>query len=48
VGLGTIEEELLQIIDHKRVIISQIMDGDMPEDNSLISELIEKYKERGK
>ena len=47
VGLGTIEEELLQIIDHKRVIISQIMDGDMPEDNSLISELIEKYKERG-
>lgn len=44
VGLNTIEERIASIIDKKRIVLSQILDGETPAEESLISILIDYYK----
>jgi len=43
-GLDTIEENLAELIDHKRTIIDQTIDGKETEKKSLLVELMEKYR----
>lgn len=46
VGLDTIEEDLTEVIDSKRKVITEIMDGELPEEEAMLTILIEKYKEQ--
>lgn len=41
---GTIEEEIAHLIDKKRKILDSVLDGQITEEESLLSELIAKYK----
>lgn len=43
---GTIEEEILKLIDEKRKIITEVLDGKDVEDKSILSELLNRYYER--
>jgi len=45
VGENTIEERILNILRNKESIISQVLDGEIFEDKSVMMELIESYKE---
>lgn len=40
---GTIENEIADLIDHKRKVLNQVLDGKKTEESSLLSELLEKY-----
>lgn len=42
---GTIEERIISLLDSKRTIISQIMDGEDPVDEDLLDELLKQYVE---
>jgi SWI/SNF-related matrix-associated actin-dependent regulator 1 of chromatin subfamily A len=42
---GTIEEELAELIDEKRKIIDSVLDGRSTDENSMLSELMQKYSE---
>jgi SNF2 family DNA or RNA helicase len=44
IGVDTIEEEIAQILDRKRIVLDSILDGIQPEEESLLMMLIEKYK----
>jgi len=48
VGLNTIEEYIVRLIDKKRNILSKVLDGREVEKESLLGELIEKIKEEEK
>lgn len=43
---GTIEEMMAQIIDRKRKVLDMVLDGQQSSESSLLSELIQLYKER--
>jgi len=45
VGLNTIEESIVELIDQKRKVVMAVLDGEEPEDSSLVSELIKQFKE---
>ena len=45
VGEGTIEEKILKLIDSKRKVISDVLDGKDITGNSLLSELLSEYYE---
>lgn len=42
---NTIEEEIVQMLDKKRKVLDQVLDGKQPEEESLLTELIKKYTE---
>ena len=44
---NTIEEEIAQMLDKKRKILDQVLDGKQPDQESLLTELIKKYQDRG-
>lgn len=44
VGLDTIDEEMARIIDSKRKVLTSILDGQTPQEDSMVSLLINKYK----
>jgi len=44
VGLRTIEEEIIRILDEKDKIITQVLDGKTIENNTLLTGLLNKYK----
>lgn len=43
---GTIEEDIALLIDEKRKVLDQILDGKNPEDESLLLSLIKRLKEK--
>jgi intein/homing endonuclease len=45
-GLNTIDETMAEIIDQKRKVITAIMDGGSPDNESLLTLLIDKYKNK--
>lgn len=42
---GTIEERTARLIDKKRKVLDAVLDGQEPEEQSLLSELMEEYKQ---
>jgi SWI/SNF-related matrix-associated actin-dependent regulator 1 of chromatin subfamily A len=44
VAENTIEEEIIKLIDQKREILQRILDGTTPETESILTELLNKYK----
>jgi len=44
---GTMEEEIAQLIDKKRQILSQVLDGKDADTESMLSELLQKYSGGG-
>lgn len=47
-AIGTIEDYIAEIIDNKRKIGSEIIDGESPADSTMLAKLIEKYKKNEK
>ncbi len=43
-GLNTVEEEISEIIDSKRRVITAIMDGELPEQQSMLTILMNRYR----
>ena len=43
---GTIEEEIMELLDSKRKVLTAVLDGTTTETESLLSELLKTYKER--
>jgi SWI/SNF-related matrix-associated actin-dependent regulator 1 of chromatin subfamily A len=43
---GTIEEEIANLLDSKRITITSILDGTTPEATTLFQELLKKYQRR--
>ncbi len=41
---GTIEEEIAELIDQKRNVVSQVLDGEEAASSSLLVDLLKKYK----
>lgn len=48
IAKGTIEEDLAEMLDIKKISISKTMDGQTPDNDSLISKLLDKYKKRAR
>jgi SNF2 family DNA or RNA helicase len=46
VALGTIEEEIAELLDKKRKVIDSILDGKPIDNPSVLTELIEAVKEK--
>lgn len=46
VAKGTIEEDIVELLDKKCKILNQVLDGQDADDTSMFSELLEKLKER--
>lgn len=40
---GTMEEEIAELIDHKRQVLSQVLDGKDADEDSMFMELLKKY-----
>lgn len=47
IASDTVEEDVMTLIDKKRTVITQIMDGKVPEDSTILTELLKLYKEKG-
>jgi len=47
-AVGTIEERIAGIIDNKRKVLDQVLDGKEPERDSLLRELLDQYKKEFK
>ena len=43
---NTIENDIIEILDEKRQKLDAVLDGRAPEEDTLLSKLLEKYKER--
>lgn len=43
IGKSTVEERIAQIIDRKRIMIKEAIDGDMPKKNEILMELLDSY-----
>lgn len=41
---GTIEQDIAELLDQKRKVIDSVLDGQHPEEGSLLTDLINKYK----
>jgi len=48
IGENTIEEKMAKILDKKRKILEQVLDGKQVEETALITELLNSYKEKTK
>jgi SNF2 family DNA or RNA helicase len=44
---STIESEIATLLDEKRKVLASVLDGEEVKDESLLSELMRKYRERG-
>lgn len=44
-AVGTIEEKIARLIDHKRKVLDSVLDGSITEEESLLSELMKEYEE---
>lgn len=44
VGLNTIEEEIVEILDRKMKVLGQVLDGQEPDEDSLLQELVARFK----
>lgn len=44
IASGTIEEDIAELLDEKRKVLTAVLDGQDAEESSLIKELIKKYK----
>jgi SWI/SNF-related matrix-associated actin-dependent regulator 1 of chromatin subfamily A len=46
VGVGTIEEKIIDLLQEKQTIIDQILDGRKPPKSNILSELVQYYKNK--